>query len=129
MSKIWALKSCPRCKGNLIIDSDEDGFYESCIMCGNCLIGEKVYFFYGGFFKEQSWFNKSCVLGFLSEFQIHRLWPDAQCGRESFVVNSQEILVYDGGFYTCCPTRKVHTPETPVGNEDNLFLNGIRERE
>ena len=35
MSKIWVTKSCPRCiKGNLIIDSDEDGFYESCIMCG-----------------------------------------------------------------------------------------------
>ena len=24
---------------------------------------------------------------------------------------------------------KVHTPETPVGNKDNLFLDGIRERE
>jgi len=35
LSKIWALKSCERCHGDMIIDSDDDGFYESCVNCGN----------------------------------------------------------------------------------------------
>ena len=27
-------KSCPRCKGNVIIDRDQYGWYEQCIQCG-----------------------------------------------------------------------------------------------
>ena len=27
-------KSCPKCKGNLIIDSDQYGWYEQCMQCG-----------------------------------------------------------------------------------------------
>jgi hypothetical protein len=57
------------------------------------------------------------------------LRSDAQRNRESFIVKSRETLVYDGGFYTRRFARKVHTPETPIGNEDNLFLDNIRERE
>lgn len=27
-------KSCPKCKGNLIVDSDQYGWYEQCMQCG-----------------------------------------------------------------------------------------------
>jgi hypothetical protein len=33
---IW-LKSCPRCRGDLILDSDYYGHYVSCIQCGASL--------------------------------------------------------------------------------------------
>ena len=26
--------SCPRCKGDVLIDRDEYGWYEECLMCG-----------------------------------------------------------------------------------------------
>jgi hypothetical protein len=29
----WKIHGCPRCGGSLIIDRDEDGWYESCINC------------------------------------------------------------------------------------------------
>jgi ribosomal protein S27AE len=33
--KVIRLKSCPRCKtGDIIIDRDHHGWYESCIQCG-----------------------------------------------------------------------------------------------
>lgn len=28
------LKSCPKCKGDLLIDKDMYGWYEQCIQCG-----------------------------------------------------------------------------------------------
>lgn len=28
------LKSCPRCKGDILIDRDHLGWYEQCIRCG-----------------------------------------------------------------------------------------------
>ncbi len=27
-------KSCPRCKGDVLIDKDEYGWYEQCLQCG-----------------------------------------------------------------------------------------------
>ena len=30
-------KSCPRCRGDLVLDSDHYGQYVSCIQCGNIL--------------------------------------------------------------------------------------------
>jgi len=30
----WRLKGCPRCKGDLLIEEESDGPYESCLMCG-----------------------------------------------------------------------------------------------
>jgi hypothetical protein len=29
----WKIRGCPRCSGSLIIDKDEDGWYELCINC------------------------------------------------------------------------------------------------
>jgi hypothetical protein len=29
----WKMHGCPRCNGSLIIDKDEDGWYEQCINC------------------------------------------------------------------------------------------------
>ncbi len=29
----WKLKSCPRCKGDVFIDRDLDGWYEQCLQC------------------------------------------------------------------------------------------------
>ena len=29
----WKINGCPRCSGSLIIDKDEDGWYEQCINC------------------------------------------------------------------------------------------------
>jgi hypothetical protein len=28
------LKSCPRCRGDVVIDRDMDGWYEQCLQCG-----------------------------------------------------------------------------------------------
>ncbi len=33
--KMWRFKSCPRCNGDTFIDSDIDGWYEHCLMCGH----------------------------------------------------------------------------------------------
>lgn len=33
---IW-LKACPRCRGDLFLDSDAYGRFVSCIQCGNIL--------------------------------------------------------------------------------------------
>jgi len=33
---MW-LKSCPRCRGDLVLDSDYYGHYVSCIQCGASL--------------------------------------------------------------------------------------------
>jgi len=30
---MWKLKSCPRCKGDVFVDSDEYGWYEQCLQC------------------------------------------------------------------------------------------------
>ena len=30
---MWKLKSCPKCKGDLFIDWDIDGWYEECLQC------------------------------------------------------------------------------------------------
>ena len=32
--KMLLLKSCPRCKGDLLLRNDFDGFFLSCIQCG-----------------------------------------------------------------------------------------------
>ena len=29
----WKFKSCPRCEGDIFIDSDLDGWYEQCLQC------------------------------------------------------------------------------------------------
>ncbi len=31
----WRLKACPRCSGDTFVDSDLDGWYEQCLMCGH----------------------------------------------------------------------------------------------
>lgn len=33
----WRLKSCPRCKGDVVVDRDHDGCYAWCLQCGYCL--------------------------------------------------------------------------------------------
>ncbi len=30
---MWKLKSCPRCRGDVFIDMDMDGWYEQCLQC------------------------------------------------------------------------------------------------
>lgn len=30
----WNLKKCPRCKGDLYLDPETDGWYEQCLQCG-----------------------------------------------------------------------------------------------
>jgi len=30
----WKLKSCPRCRGDISIDRELDGWYEQCLQCG-----------------------------------------------------------------------------------------------
>ena len=30
----WKLKSCPKCGGDLFVDSDYNGWYEQCLQCG-----------------------------------------------------------------------------------------------
>jgi ribosomal protein S27AE len=30
----WKLKSCPRCKGDIFIYRETDGWYEHCLLCG-----------------------------------------------------------------------------------------------
>jgi hypothetical protein len=29
----WKIRGCPKCKGSLIVDKDEDGWFELCINC------------------------------------------------------------------------------------------------
>ena len=29
------LKSCPKCKGDVVIDNDHYGWYEQCLQCGH----------------------------------------------------------------------------------------------
>ena len=29
----WMLKGCPRCAGDMLVDSDEDGWYAKCMQC------------------------------------------------------------------------------------------------
>ena len=31
---MWNFKSCPRCKGDLFIDEDQNRCYEKCLQCG-----------------------------------------------------------------------------------------------
>lgn len=31
---MWNFKKCPRCKGDIYIDEDNDRFYEKCLQCG-----------------------------------------------------------------------------------------------
>lgn len=30
----WRLKSCPRCHGDILIEQEQYGYYECCLMCG-----------------------------------------------------------------------------------------------
>jgi len=30
----WKLKACPRCKGDIFIGQETDGWYEHCLLCG-----------------------------------------------------------------------------------------------
>lgn len=30
----WKFKACPRCKGDIFIDQETDGWYEHCLLCG-----------------------------------------------------------------------------------------------
>ena len=29
----WKIKNCPRCKGDLFLDKDTNGWYEQCLQC------------------------------------------------------------------------------------------------
>ncbi len=31
---MWRLKGCPKCKGDIFVDRDIDGWYERCLQCG-----------------------------------------------------------------------------------------------
>jgi len=31
---MWRFKSCPKCKGDIFIEKDRDGWYEHCLQCG-----------------------------------------------------------------------------------------------
>ncbi len=31
---MWRLKGCPKCKGDIFLDRDIDGWYERCLQCG-----------------------------------------------------------------------------------------------
>jgi DNA-directed RNA polymerase subunit RPC12/RpoP len=31
---MWRLKGCPRCKGDILVDRDQHGWYEWCLQCG-----------------------------------------------------------------------------------------------
>ena len=31
---MWRFKSCPKCSGDIFIDSDTDGWYVQCLQCG-----------------------------------------------------------------------------------------------
>ncbi len=31
---IWKLKSCPRCRGDIFLDQELDGWHEQCLQCG-----------------------------------------------------------------------------------------------
>ena len=31
---MWNSKSCPRCRGNIVIDEDISGRFEKCLQCG-----------------------------------------------------------------------------------------------
>ncbi len=30
---VWKLKCCPRCQGDVFLDTDLDGWYEKCLQC------------------------------------------------------------------------------------------------
>ncbi len=32
--RMWRFKSCPGCKGDMLVDWDYDGWYEWCLQCG-----------------------------------------------------------------------------------------------
>ncbi len=31
---MWILKSCPKCKGDILLDQDNNGWHELCLQCG-----------------------------------------------------------------------------------------------
>ncbi|MCJ7663302.1 MAG: hypothetical protein MUO24_03575 [Desulfobacterales bacterium] len=31
--KVWRLKSCPRCQGDIFLEHDSFGWYEECLQC------------------------------------------------------------------------------------------------
>ncbi len=31
---VWRFKSCPKCKGDMLVDRDHDGCYKWCLQCG-----------------------------------------------------------------------------------------------
>ena len=31
---VWRFKSCPKCKGDMLVDRDHDGWYQWCLQCG-----------------------------------------------------------------------------------------------
>ena len=32
--EMWRFKSCPKCKGDIYLEKDIDGWYERCLQCG-----------------------------------------------------------------------------------------------
>jgi hypothetical protein len=32
---MWKIKACPRCNGDLYMEKEIDGWYESCLQCGH----------------------------------------------------------------------------------------------
>ncbi len=31
---MWKFKSCPKCKGDILVDHDYNGWFELCLQCG-----------------------------------------------------------------------------------------------
>jgi hypothetical protein len=40
---MWKYRACPRCGGDIFMDRDEGGWFESCLQCGYRLELESVY--------------------------------------------------------------------------------------
>ncbi len=32
---MWKVRSCPRCRGDIFVDRDLDGWYEQCLQCSH----------------------------------------------------------------------------------------------
>jgi len=41
---MWRLKGCPKCKGDLYLDRDRNGWFEECLQCGHVQFLEGITF-------------------------------------------------------------------------------------
>ena len=49
---IW-LKACPKCRGDMVLDTDYYGHYVSCIQCGNSLDKAQISLFHQRLFIDR----------------------------------------------------------------------------